>query len=168
MALVLDATVGGPASNSYATVAEGDLYHEARLHSEAWLEATLETKTTALVWATRQLDNWYEWEGVKATQTQALRWPRIGAYDHDGYPIASDVLPIDLRDATSELARLLIEGDRGEESDSRGVTSVSVGPVSVDFDKWDRSSTVPDSVSSMLVYLGSLRGGRLTIEVNRT
>ena len=72
-----------PDANSYASVAEGDTYHEAHLYATAWTAATPETKEKALLMATRLIDGQYQFHGFRATSTQALQWPRQSCPDPD-------------------------------------------------------------------------------------
>lgn len=66
MALVIDTTLEGANANSYAEVAEVDAYHEARLHNSLWKSITdVEVKKAAIIWATRVLDSYMNWKGVK-------------------------------------------------------------------------------------------------------
>jgi hypothetical protein len=152
MALTLIATVGAANANSYTTVEEADAYHEAHLYASTWTSASTEPKTAALVWATRLLDEACDWNGTKATNEQALRWPRGGVYDADGVPFDTDEIPLTLKYATAEFARLLLASDRFQLRDDAkgGLQSVSAGPVSVTFNAVDRISLVPESVWSLL------------------
>lgn len=157
MALTLDASIGGAASNSYTTRAQGDSYHEARLFVTDWTGAADIDKDAALVWATRLLDNHFDWQGGKFTLTQALRWPRFGALDRDGELIDSAELPTSLIEAVSELARLLILGDRSIESGTEGLSKLKVDVIELTFDKLDRTKTIPDEVYQMISHLGRLK-----------
>ncbi len=157
MALVLDATVGGTSSNSYTTEAEGDSYHEARLFATGWTGATTAVKEAALVWATRMLDYSFNWAGAKYTIEQALRWPRFSALDRDGQLFDSNEIPQELKDAVSELARLLIAGDRSIETGTEGFSKIKVDVIELIFDKFDRAPTIPDEIYQMISHLGSLR-----------
>jgi len=157
MALVLDATVGGAASNSYATEAEGDSYHESRLFATGWTGATTATKEAALVWASRLLDYSFDWTGYKYTIEQALRWPRYSALDRDGQLFDSNEIPTELKDAVAEQARLLIAADRGAETGTEGLKRLKVDVIELEFDKLDRVPTVPDEVYQMISHLGRLR-----------
>ena len=76
MALVLDATAAGATSNTYITLADAELYYETRLHVSDWDNANDADKGAALVWATRLLDEWMDWDGSNYDDDQALRWPR--------------------------------------------------------------------------------------------
>lgn len=156
MALVLDATVGGENSNSYATEAEGDSYHEGRLFVTDWTSATTAIKEAALVWATRVLDYSFDWTGSKYTIEQALRWPRYSALDRDGQLFDSDEIPAELKDATAELARLLITGNRTGETGTEGLKKLKVDVIELEFDKLDRVETIPDEVYQMISHLGRL------------
>jgi len=157
MALVLDATVGGVASNSYATEAEGDSYHEGRLFATAWSGASTVNKEAALAWASRMLDYSFDWTGYKYTIEQAMRWPRYSALDRDGQLFDSNEIPSELKDAVAELARLLIAGDRGAETGTEGLKRLKVDVIELEFDKLDRVETVPDEVYQMISHLGRLQ-----------
>lgn len=110
--MTLIVTPGGSDSNSYATLTEANAYHETRLHNSAWTSASDATKEAALIWATRELDNNFCWEGIKATEEQALEWPRFGVTDKNGYYVDDDTIPQRLKNAESELAFALITKDR--------------------------------------------------------
>lgn len=103
MALTLDATVGGPASNSYATVAAATLVADYQLGAAGWAALTADQKIQALVTATRDIDSIEGvlpgFIGVRATDTQALAWPRAGTDDYD-----DNELPDVLVEATIALA----------------------------------------------------------------
>ena len=157
MALTLDATIGGTASNSYVTAAEGDTYHDGRLFVTDWTGAATATKEAGLVWATRLLDAHFDWQGGKFTLEQALRWPRFGALDRDGELIDSAELPTSLKNAVSELSRLLIIGDRTIEKGTEGLEKLKVDVIELTFDKLDRTKTIPDEVYQMVSHLGRLK-----------
>src|SRR4051812_40877158 len=121
MALVLlkeDGT-GLANANSYASAADGDAYHDGHLYATLWTAATTSNKEKALVFASRVIDSQYRFNGVRATTTQALQWPRSDCPDPDAAPdsagvglFASDVIPTVLINATCEMARALLATDR--------------------------------------------------------
>lgn len=167
MALTLDATVGGEDSNSYATEAEGDSYHESRLFSTIWTGSTTAIREAALVWASRILDYTFDWSGDKYTIEQAMRWPRWAVLDRDGQLFDSNEIPVELKDAVSELARLLIDTDRTAESGTEGLSKLKVDVIELTFDKLDRIDSIPDEIYQMISHLGSLKdfttsGGRIS------
>ena len=104
--MAFDATTGGSNSNSYVTVAEADAYFLDRQGS--W-DSNETHKQYYLIKATDYLEATYQgkWKGVKANSTQALAWPRYGVIDADGYPIDIDEIPLALKKATYEAAKLL-------------------------------------------------------------
>lgn len=157
MALILDATIGGDAANSYSTRLQATEYHEGRLFATAWTGASTGDQDAALVWATRLLDNHFDWTAGKYTLTQALRWPRFGALDRDGHLIDALILPISLIEATAELARILIGSDRTLEVGTEGLKSLKVDVIKLEFDKLDRLGTIPDEVYQMIAHLGTLQ-----------
>lgn len=153
-------TPGGSDSNSYATLAEANAYHSTRLHNSAWTNANDTTKEAALLWATRTLDSNMCWKGRKATEEQALDWPRYAVYDKDGYYIDSDVIPQQVKDAQSELAFLLIEKDRivANECPTPGVDSLKVGSLSFSFNDKKRTNALSNSVVSLVQEFGDFCG----------
>lgn len=156
MALVLNATVGAADANSYATLAEANAYHESRLNSTAWTSATDSDKTIALVMATRTLDAMYVWAGYPSyflTISQALGWPRYPVEDKGRVAfIDSSVLPVELKNATAELARQLLISDRTIEGDvdAQGIKSLKAGSVSIEFKGTTNLKPIPDAVLNML------------------
>jgi hypothetical protein len=95
----LVATVGGATSNSYATFVEANAYFAGRLGGEAWND--VENGSLALITATSELEK-LSYRGSKATESQALKFPRTGI-DQDG------VIPLPLKQATYELALYLAQ-----------------------------------------------------------
>jgi hypothetical protein len=154
MALVVDSTVGGASANSYVSVAEADAYHDSRVTYATWAAASADSKARAVVSATRMLDDYICWKGNKAALTQALRWPRYSMFDRDGDSIDSNVVPTDLKYATAELAAALLTSDREKDADTRGISNLGVGPISITFDRTDRTPPIPDHVFAMLAHYG--------------
>ena len=156
---VIDATVAGDSSNSYATVAESDTYHGGHVNHATWSAANASKQKEALVHATRLLDEWVDWSGSKISLSQALRWPRYGVYDKDSYLLGTDVIPTFLVNATSELARVLIEGDTTGTPDTLGFSKLKVGPLEVEVDTSDRDryGAIPKSVRVMIEPYGTLQ-----------
>ena len=168
LTLIVETGTGLSNANSYATVAEGDAYHEAHLYASAWTGAVLSTKTAALVWATRLLDEQVQWYGYRATVAQALSWPRGGVPEKEanadaayaalyGYVIASTVIPTWLKYAVCEYARQLIEVNRTTDVDTVGYSQITVGPISLTIDKADKKNIVPDSVMSLVSPYGDVQ-----------
>lgn len=151
LTLVVETGAGLTTANSYASVAEGDAYHDAHLYSDAWDDATDATKDIVLAWATRLLDEQVPWKGTKASIGQALQWPRYSVPDRDGITIIdADEIPAWLKNATAELARHLIGEDRTADSDTKGFKSIKVGEIALEIDREDRKPILPKAVISMV------------------
>jgi len=168
----LEATPGSASANSYLTVVEADAYHAGRLHADDWTLADDVKKEAALIMATQFIDAMFTpgryeyelqgntvrtinaWTGAATTSVQALAWPRKGMTNRNGYPIADTVVPQELKNATAELARQMIASDLTATDDvtAKGITSLSVGSISMSFDKdmMMRFSTVPQYVRALL------------------
>lgn len=164
MALVLIATAGAGDANSYATAAQGDTYHETHPYASTWTDATTAAKEQALVWATRLLDTYFTWAGVVTDAdgvTQALGFPRRGAYDRQGRLLSALTLPTDLVNATCELARLLMDEDRTDETttSSGEIQALKVGSIEIEYGAGGTGDTpvIADAVVVMLRHLGVYR-----------
>ena len=153
--IVVETGSGLTNSNAYVSIDDADLYHESRLHVTDWSGSSDDTKETALVWASSLLDQLIDWDGSKYTETQAMRWPRSGVYDVDGYSIESDEIPQFLKDATAEYARLLIADDLTAVNDLAGFKEIKVDVIQLKIDKWDRTQTLPNPVWNMVKNYGT-------------
>lgn len=152
--LVLEDGSGLETSNSYASVAEADAILDPQNNTTAWDAASDETKGNMLIWATRLIDQHVRWSGYRATEDQALRWPRYNVYDRDGYQFDSDIVPEPVKQATAELARYLLSDDRTAEEETRGFKRLKAGPVEMEIDRTDRIKVLPDSVLALIGWLG--------------
>lgn len=166
----LNATPGAVDANSYATVVEADDYHGMVPGASVWVDADGSVKKAALMRATRLLDIRVEWTGAPAVPaTQALLWPRIGMVDRNGVAIATNLIPRDLKYATSELARLLIAGDRTADNDIAvlGITGIKAGPVALSFKGGDRSSEAMTRTNMLPEYVEDLLVPSWYTEIDR-
>ena len=87
MAITIDATVGGANANSYITLANAQNIIDGFVEDEdvtAWGTATTDQKNRALYTAAQRLDR-ERFLGARATDTQALQWPRTGVRKPDTY-----------------------------------------------------------------------------------
>lgn len=87
MAVTIVATAGSATANSYITLDEADDYVEAMVSStdvSKWSTGTDDTRNRALAAATQRLDR-ERFLGARATDTQALQWPRTGVRKPDTY-----------------------------------------------------------------------------------
>ena|SRR5215204_673724 len=145
----LDATVGGSSSNSYVTVLEADAYFADRLYASAW---TGDDKATALVTAARRLDQ-EDYLGYRATNEQAMKWPRYDTGDEDGRWYASDSIPQPVRDAQCELALYLLETDGLKQSRLSNFVHLKIGPLDLTPKHPQTSGSLPAVVVRLLRHL---------------
>lgn len=157
--MALDTTVGGTAANAFCDQAWADAYilnrGAAALNAD-WTSATVADKEQCIQWATRKLDE-FEWKGLRKTQTQALRWPRVGLTDRDGFYIDSASIPVWLKNAAAEYALWLFRGDRTADAGSITFQEQKVGSIQT---KNLQYRPVPASVLDMVrPYLKNAPGG---------
>lgn len=105
---VEDGTGSNPAANTFVSLADADAYHAGVVESTEWDTATEDEKNRSLAQATRILGSQFTWQGERAhPDTQPLVWPRTGV-KVECRTVASDVVPREVREATSEVARELL------------------------------------------------------------
>jgi len=87
MAIVIVATPNAADANSYITLANAQLIVDGLVLDAditAWAASTTDAKNRALYTATQRLDR-ERFLGARATDTQALQWPRTGVRRPDTY-----------------------------------------------------------------------------------
>jgi len=136
MPLVLNSIPGALDANTYATIAEANTYNDSVMTPDAWTNAEVPTKNRALATATRLIDTNVSFKGQRTYRGQALSWPRQFAIDerHPLYYLDSAIVPREIKDATAELARRLIEGGMPDTaSETEGLKSLKAGPVELEW-----------------------------------
>ena len=169
MALVVEDGSGLSGANSYATAAQADTYASDRGLS-AWTGDTA-TKEAALIRATDYLEATYReaWLGYRATQTQALSWPRTNV-EVDLYPIPADEVPVAVRNATIEMAIRALTEDLLADQTQR-VKREKVDVLEIEYaDGSDATKRYPfvGRMLSAYIYGGSAEGGAFSTRVLRT
>lgn len=161
----MDNTVGGSQATTYITLAEANDYHaDHRNFNTQWTTANDTDKTRAILWAMHLIETRIRWKGVKADAKQNLDWPRYYAYDENGYLYGYDytdqeyIIPFMLKDAVSELSFLLLISDRTAEPDSKGLKSLTVDVIKLEFNTLDVTETIPESVMGLINGLGTYNG----------
>ncbi len=134
MALVIVATAGSHTANSYCTLAEAEATVLGMLNIAAWTAATTAEKNSALVQATRHIDQitfigykYYYLEEDDQDEYQALEFPRLDNIDDEG----ALFIPQRVKDACAIQAVCELRRDAAKQAanDIRdsGVTSYSSG-----------------------------------------
>lgn len=148
----LVATAGSATANSYATVAEGTSYFDERLNTANWTGA--DNQARALIMATRRIDT-LQFVGEKVTSGQALKWPRISAFDDNGDEYDSTAVPSIVKYATFEEA-LRILNDNAASKDTFALTGLEqfkrakVGPLEVEMVQGFKASMLSDAARRWL------------------
>jgi len=147
-------TAGSATANAYVSVAVADQYHLDRpAVGTTWADATTDQKSAAILWATKLMDDLWDWTGYATDAVQALLWPRGAMLKRNGWeyvPITE--VPPEIQNATAEWARSLLVADRTGDSDveTLGLTSVTAGPVSLTFKEDVYAKPVPDIVVGLI------------------
>ena len=157
MAVTQDPTPGGANANAYCTAAEADTYHSTRgQNPEGAAIPDPATNEIYIMWATRKLDE-LEWYGARRTVGQALRFPRAGLVDRDGYPIDYQGIPTFLKNATAEYALQLWKQDWTQGQGPLTARSIKVGSLSQEGESYN---PMPPSVAAIIrPYVYCLPGG---------
>lgn len=149
---VIVETPGAANANSFVSLAEFTTYIADRLHVPAAVVAATEAqKQSALIWATR-LMNGLCYIGTATVSTQSLKFPMTGLTASNGYALSNAVIPQELKDATMELAFLLLQSDRTLENavSVAGLTKLKAGPVELGFKDSIEVNIIPSGVKDLL------------------
>ena len=166
--IVEDGTLPAGA-NSFASVADADAYHAARL-TTAWTDELAEVqKEAALIRASDWLNRKVMWNGRKASRSQRMAWPRAGVSTQDGpvpsdevpAEIAPDEIPAEVVEACCELAGFFVEQDYLAPLDRGGdIASLGVDVISIAYNGTAPAETVFPSLSGLLAGLGTVNTGK--------
>lgn len=173
MAFVFDATIGGASANSYLTVAQADDYFDSRYDNELYTDLTDEEKQRLLVTASRRLDAEH-YAGRSVTETQALQFPRVVAYDRNYYPYQQNEIPVNLKNAVCELGYFYLQKDdrmldETELHDAAMLENYKVGPLQYGFRNNAKMDQLPETVKKQLraigysVWLGEVTATRMRL-----
>lgn len=132
MALVAEDGTGLNNATSYISLADAETYWTDYGSPAEWDAATDAEKSAALMYATRWLDDNFQWYSLIYTTTQALGWPRWSFFDSENREIASGTVPQRIKDATCELALAHLK-DNLNSADNEGIKSESIGDASVTY-----------------------------------
>ncbi|MBY0490622.1 MAG: hypothetical protein K2R93_12340 [Gemmatimonadaceae bacterium] len=103
LALVLEDGSGRADANTFLLYADATAILEASPFASAWTSVTQGIAEQCLAEATAWLSR-APWDGVATTTTQALAFPRAWLETRDGYAVASNLIPLWLKQATARLA----------------------------------------------------------------
>lgn len=159
MAAVINATLSSATANSYVTLAEADSYFETVPDATTWDNKTTDQKNRSLISATRWIDslNFY---GDRCNADQALKWPRTN-YDVDNITLECDLIPLQIKYATYELARALAN-DTDAVTGNTGTTGlydeVALGDLRVKYNKTSQAVGTINNIFDVYPWLQSYIG----------
>lgn len=162
--LILENGQFSPVANSYADEIMFAAYMDRipDQYKANFLPSSTYQRKQYLVWSTQLLENNIIYPGHRHHETQRLSFPRIGVIDSDGFYVNETTVPQFMIDATCQLAFELMNGNLLTEP-TRGINSLSVGPISIDFDTNHANDPkiIPRSVLTILLPFNCyLRGSR--------
>lgn len=156
---IVETGTGSATATSYVTQNYADDYFEITASKATWNALTDEEKEYYLAWATRYIDQKATWKGEIASETQALRWPRDGAYTKDRVSIGGTVIPRQLKDAVCEVARFMLTADPTTGQDSESLKKLVVDVIEIEFQDQTSQSTFPTIINAILSGIGFVTVG---------
>lgn len=176
MTVTVTATVGSDEANSYLSISAANDIANTMVSTLAWADATNDQKARALISATRSLDQ-LQWVGKRASDDQALAWPRSEATCGDK-SYGDDVVPLEVQYATFDLADALLNNPRLFSGSNAGLNelipgipnsdlrSARVDVLSVDFKETGGGAPVVRNALTVLPHLVSMLGCLTTSSIN--
>jgi hypothetical protein len=148
------ATPGTTNANSYATLEEAARYAQglAGPAARAWLALEPAAQAQSLITAAIRLDQ-EGYRGRRRSHDQALKWPRSGAKDEDGWLYPSDEVPQVVKAAQCDLAIGYGDSDPFAGGDLDAYSAVKIGPLSVDLRGGAKPGALPDQVLRSLRHV---------------
>ena len=167
-------------TNSYVSSADATAYFAARIHADAWTNASADNQAKALLTAAVLLDRHIVFQGAKASPDQAMEWPRVGVHAHavtdyrylgmySGWgPIGSpEAVPKAVKVAQMELALVLLAKDTTALPDTAGMKSIQADTIKIEVDPGDRVKVIPDQVFALVAPYGFRSDGLRSISLRR-
>ena len=171
MAIEVGDGTGKANAVSYISAADATTYFAAR-GDEVWAEQEPSTQEAALVRATAALDSWLRgrWLGTKKTQAQSLAWPRTGVVDEEGYTILDTTIPVQLKQATCEVAMIELTERFIQQTVSKDntIAAESVGPIAVSYRADAPTVKTYPHVEALLRGLAAIGGAQMNFRVSLT
>ena len=182
--ITLDAEVGDPEANTYLTLDAANAIVLGLVQDDdvlAWSSATDDQRNRALYTATQRLDR-ERYLGARATDAQALQWPRVGVRKPDtyintystGFPFRTTAdyftateIPDQIKKAQVILAVYLNNNKDGIGlSGLEDYKNVQVGPINVTPDKYGAvgADRIPPIVERYLTGLRISGPGNFSVK----
>ena len=165
MSLIDEDGTGKSTAESLCSVTYCDTYHAARGNA-TWATITTAQKEQALRRSTEFMIEAFtsRWQGYRVSEDQALDWPRYDVVVN-GYTVDNNIVPEPVKRACAEMAIRAAAGPLLDDL-TQGVTSETVGSISVTYDKTSNRKTRYTSIEALLQpYLKA--GGSVSIGLVR-
>ena len=121
--IIVEDGSGVTGANSYISYDTFNTYCTTRGHDiSSYTESQL---SGAIIKGADYLDRAWFWPGYRTSSSQAMQWPRTGAYYRDGYYIESTEIPTGLACAQSEYAFASLSESLYPGSDTSNIKSIS-------------------------------------------
>lgn len=165
LVFIVEDGTGKPDATSYVSVeeAEGLMDRIPDAYKASWLAMDEYQKQQVLVWGTQLFDDYIYFPchpTQRVSQYQALNFPSYGVFNQDGYQVGTNAVPPFVKRATTALGAELSAANLLAEP-IRGITSATVGPLSVTFDDnyAHQPNVIPRSIGGIVApYCGVVRG----------
>jgi hypothetical protein len=151
--MTITATPKDPSANSYVDITYADSYFSTRYGANNWATFDTPTKEALLITATNTI-NLFSFGGYATTTNQSLKWPRTSVLNTEGRTVNPDVIPLNIKQATCELAVWLwSEEDRLlSDIELSQFTDFKVGPLTLKVN--GSPIKVPPIVDTLLRNIG--------------
>lgn len=148
-------------ANSYVSRADATSYLEIDPRAgPVWAALDDSVKDQMLAFATRWIDENHIWFGRRVREDQPLDWPRCGMHDGE-YPVASTLIPVQLKNATALAAVWLSAVDPEEASQQAGIKRFRNDTIEIEWqDNFSGQATVPAWMPTLLSAFAQRLGAR--------
>jgi hypothetical protein len=145
-----------PNANSYVDVSDLEAYAADR-----GVALNASDLTTLLIRAMDYIEA-QNFKGIKMRGDQSLQWPRSSVWI-DAYQVAGNEIPNILKDAEMEAAISIDQSVDPLANIDRLESSVTVGPISVSYEKGGNATPIVRKISAKLNKLLLSTGGSFTV-----
>lgn len=153
--IIVETGAGIADANSYVSIADITEWALTNPHDSTWASLIDANKNGYAAMACRILNEQMDWAGWQTDADQSLDLPRSGLTDKNGNSVDDDEIPDAVKNAQSELARLLAISDRTGDADTAGFKEIGVGSIKLVVDSADRPPTLPEAVFNMVRAFGT-------------
>lgn len=173
ISFVVEDGTGNSNATSYVSVEEADDIASLNIHSSSsWLALPLDAKRNLLMYVTRALDARANWIGSRATDIQALDWPRKDVVDRYNNAVSSSAVPYNLRWAVVELAKANISADKLSNSiPANAISELKLDTITIKYADASMFASdqfqLPEIVTDLLRGYGTIRNSTRKVTFGR-